>query len=215
MCFDGQSSYHNRGVLRPTYEDFFGFLTEHNDENSRLRAENNIGGGTWGAAQRRVDRGTFYAVFDEGTDFLPDISDEVFREEQMTVILTSHLNDAKDSLTVLSYIIENKVDDYQIDPSFRNTPLLIAVDEAHNYFSSTDSLREEYILRRARAAVKQEWKYKLGLCLIMQNPDDVDDVIKQINTNVLLGLKSEIVDDVSSIPSKFANNLRNPAPVED
>ncbi|RZV05156.1 ATP-binding protein [Natrinema hispanicum] len=211
--FDEQGGYRDRGVSRPTYEDFLAFLTEHDDENSRLRAENDIGGGTWGAVQRRVDRGTFHDVFDEGTDFLPDISDEVFREGQVTVIPTSHINGSKDSLTVLSllsYIIENKIDDYQVDPAVRNTPLLVAVDEAHNYFSSADSLREEYILRRARAAVKQGRKYKLGLCLITQNPDDVDDdVIKQINTNIFLGLKSEVVDDVSSIPSEFAKDLPN------
>jgi len=212
-CFDEQGGYPERPVSRPKYEDFLAFLNEQDDENSRLRSENDIGSRTWGAVQRRVDRGTFHAVFDQGTDFLPDISDEIFREGQLTVIPTSHLNGGKDSLTVLSllsYIIENKIDDYQVDPAVRNTPLLVAVDEAHNYFASADSLREEYILRRARVAVKQGRKYKLGLCLITQNPDDVDDdVIKQINTNIFLGLKSEVVDDVSSIPSEFAKDLPN------
>ncbi len=212
-CFDEQSSYSDRSVSRPKYEDFLKFLDDHDDENSRLRDENDIGSGTWGAVQRRVDRRTFHSVFDQGTDFLPDISDEIFREGQVTVIPTSHLNGGKDSLTVLSilsYIIENKIDDYQVDSAVRNTPLLVAVDEAHNYFASADSLREEYILRRARVAVKQGRKYKLGLCLITQNPDDVDDdVLKQINTNVFLGLKSEVVDDVSSIPSEFAADLPN------
>ncbi|EMA66170.1 ATP-binding protein [Halorubrum kocurii] len=88
--------------------------------------------------------------------------------------------------------------------------MLVAVDEAHNYLASASSLREEYILRRARVAVKQGRKYKLGLCLITQNPDDVDDdVIKQINTNIFLGLKAEVVDDVPSIPSEFKKDLPN------
>ena len=212
-CFDDQGGYPARSVDRPKYTDFIQFLSEHDDEASRLRSANDIGGGTWSAVNRRVDRGTFYEVFDQGTDFLPDISHEVFREGQVTVIPTSHLNGSKDSLTVLSilsYIIENKIDDYQVDAAVRNTPILVAVDEAHNYFASADSLREEYILRRARVAVKQGRKYKLGLCLITQNPDDVDDdVIKQINTNVFLGLKSEVVDDVPSIPSEFKKDLPN------
>lgn len=212
-CFDGQGSYPARSVDQPTYLDFLTFLDEHDDEESRLRTQNEIGGGTWSAVNRRVDRDTFRQVFDQGTDFLPGISDEVFREGQVTVIPTSHLNGGKESLAVLSilsYIIENKIDDYQVDPAVRNTPMLVAVDEAHNYFASADSLREEYILRRARVAVKQGRKYKLGLCLITQNPDDVDDdVIKQINTNIFLGLKSEVVDDVSSIPSEFKKDLPN------
>lgn len=211
-CFE-QGGYPARDVDRPTYVDFLAFLDEHDNEESRLRAENDIGGGTWSAVNRRVDRDTFRAVFDQGTNFLPDISDEVFREGQVTVIPTSHLNGGKDSLTVLSllsYIIENKIDDYQVDGAVRNTPMLVAVDEAHNYFSSADSLREEYILRRARVAVKQGRKYKLGLCLITQNPDDIDDdVIKQINTNIFLGLKAEVVDDVPSIPNEFKKDLPN------
>jgi len=211
-CFK-QGGYDPRPVNRPTYVDFLAFLDEHDHDESRLRAENDIGGGTWSAVNRRVDRDTFQAVFDQGTDLLPDISDEVFREGQVTVIPTSHLNGGKDSLTVLSilsYIIENKIDDYQVDAAVRNTPMLVAVDEAHNYFASADSLREEYILHRARVAVKQGRKYKLGLCLITQNPDDIDDdVIKQINTNIFLGLKAEVVDDVSSIPGEFKKDLPN------
>jgi DNA helicase HerA-like ATPase len=186
---------------------------EHDDDASRLRGENDSGGGTWSAVNRRVDRETFQQVFDQGTDFLPEISDEVFREGQVTVIPTSHLNGRKESLTVLSilsYIIENRIDDYQVDSAVRNTPLLVAVDEAYNYSASADSLREAYILLRARVAVKQGRKYKLGLCLITQNPDDVDDdVIKQINTNVFLGLKAEVVDSVSSIASEFEKDRPN------
>lgn len=211
-CFD-PDGYPERSVSRPTYTDFQAFLTEHESEESRLRDANDIGGGTWSAVNRRVNRGTFEAVFDNGTAYLPDISDEVFREGQVTVIPTSHLNGSKDSLTVLSllsYIIENKIDDYNVDPAVRDTPMLVAIDEAHNYFGSADSLREEYILRRARVAVKQGRKYKLGLCLITQNPDDIDDaVLKQINTNIFLGLKAEVVDDVPSIPSEFKKDLPN------
>jgi len=211
--FDSQGGYPDRPVNRPQYTDFLNFLNEYDADESRLRAENDIAGGTWSAVNRRVDRDTFRQVFDQGTAFLPDISDELFREGRVTVIPTSHLNGGKESLTVLSilsYIIENKIDDYQVDPAVRDTPMLVAVDEAHNYFSSAGSLREEYILRRARVAVKQGRKYKLGLCLITQNPDDVDDdVIKQINTNVFLGLKAEVVDDVSSIPTDFKKDLPN------
>lgn len=211
-CFD-EGGYPDRSVSRPTYRDFLAFLAEHDDEESRLRRENNIAGGTWSAVNRRVDRGTFRAVFDQGTEFLPDISDEVFREGQVTVIPTSHLNGSKDSLTVLSllsYIIENKIDDYEVDPAVRDTPILVAIDEAHNYFGTAESLREEYILRRARVAVKQGRKYKLGLCLITQNPDDIDyAVLKQINTNIFLGLKAEVVDDVPSIPTDYKKELQN------
>lgn len=207
----GDGGYADRSVSRPKYDDFVSFLDQHDDEESRLRAANDIGGGTWGAVNRRVKRDTFAHVFDQGSDYLTDISNEVFQEGQVTIIPTSHLNGEKDSLTVLSllsYVIENKIDDYQVDPAVRNTPILMAADEAHNYFASADSLCERYILQRARRAVKQGRKYKLGLCLITQNSDDIDeDVLTQINTNVFLGLKPEVVDGVPSVPSEFANDL--------
>jgi hypothetical protein len=211
-CFDDDDvGYDTRPVDRPKYNDFVSYLDEHDDEESRLRTANDIGGGTWGAVNRRVKRDTFAHVFDQGSDYLTDISNEVFREGQVTIIPTSHLNGGKDSLTVLSllsYVIENKIDDYQVDPAVRNTPILMAADEAHNYFSNADTLRERYILQRARRAVKQGRKYKLGLCLITQNPDDIDeDVLTQINTNVFLGLKPEVADGVPSIPSEFASDL--------
>jgi len=191
----------------PTYRGFRSYVQTHDE----LQDDSEIASQTWSAMIRRIKDPTFENVFDHGMSPLTDLANDMFREGQVTVIPTSHLRGAKEHLTVLSilsYIIENKIDDHHVVDQIKNTPMLVAVDEAHNYFSSPDSLRERYIVRRAREAVKQGRKDKLGLMMITQNPEDIDeDILKQINTNVFLGLREEVVEKVPSIPRGFKRDI--------
>ncbi|QCC49938.1 ATP-binding protein [Halapricum salinum] len=196
----------------PTYDNFLQYLRTNEDSESPLRQRYNIEDGTWSAIMRRVTDAAYRDVFDHGTNPLPDVSNAVFREGQVTVIPTSHLHGAKEELTVLSilsYIIDNKIDDYNVDPNVKDTPLLVAVDEAHNYVSDPNTLREQYIVNRARDAVKQGRKDKLGLFMITQNPEDIDgDILKQTNTNIFLGLREEVITKVPSIPRGYEQDLQ-------
>ena len=196
----------------PTYDGFLQYLRTNEDSESPLRQRYNIEDGTWSAIMRRVTDAAYRDVFDHGTNPLPDVSNAVFREGQVTVIPTSHLHGAKEELTVLSilsYIIDNKIDDYNVDPNVKDTPLLVAVDEAHNYVSDPGTLREQYIVNRARDAVKQGRKDKLGLFMITQNPEDIDgDILKQTNTNIFLGLREEVITKVPSIPRGYEQDLQ-------
>jgi DNA helicase HerA-like ATPase len=195
----------------PTYDGFLSYLRTNEDSESTLRQRYSIEDGTWSAIMRRVTDAAYSDVFDHGTNPLPDVSNAVFREGQVTVIPTSHPHGAKEELTVLSilsYIIDNKIDDYNVDPNVKDTPLLVAVDEAHNYVSDPSTLREQYIVNRARDAVKQGRKDKLGLFMITQNPEDIDgDILKQTNTNIFLGLREEVIKKVPSIPRGYENDL--------
>jgi hypothetical protein len=116
-----------------------------------------------------------------------------------------------DTLTVLSifsYVIDNKIQNYRVDSAVRDTAILLVVDEAHNYVSSPETIREEYVVERTRRTVKQGRKYRLGLCLVTQNPQDVDDdILTQISTNVLLGMKSRVAESIPSVPKQFARDL--------
>jgi DNA helicase HerA-like ATPase len=191
-----------------TYREFMDYL-DANEE--ALQDRFTIAGASWNALNRIVDSRTFTDVFDQGATTLPELTDEMFREGRVSVVPTSHLRGAKERLVVLSLlslVIENKIDDHNVDTAIKDTPLLVAVDEAHNYFSSPETTRERYIVHRAREAVKQGRKDKLGLALITQNPEDVDDeILKQINTNIFLGLRDEVVEKVPSVPSAFKRDI--------
>jgi len=197
-----------RSVGRPRYDGFTDYVDTETDS---LRERHEIGKNTMSAVKRRIDRDEFDQVFDAGTGLLPEISSQLFREGRVSVIPTSHLRGRVDTLTVLSilsYVIDNKIQDYRVDSAVRDTPILLAVDEAHNYVSSPETIREEYVVERARRTVKQGRKYRLGLCLVTQNPQDVDDdILTQINTNVFLGMKSRVVESVPSVPKQFARDL--------
>jgi DNA helicase HerA-like ATPase len=81
-----------------------------------------------------------------------------------------------------------------------------------NFVSSPDNIREAYIVGRAREAVKQGLKDKLGLMMIIRNPGDIDgDILEQVNTNVFLQLRDEFVEDVSSVPRATGRISRNSA----
>jgi DNA helicase HerA-like ATPase len=211
--FEDNSPWDNRPVDRPRYEDFTTFLRDHDHEESQLRERFGIGSGTWSAVRRRVISRDYFDVFDGGINPFPDISDQLFREGQLTVIPTSHLRGEKEYLVVLallSYIIENKIDDFNVDSQVKRTPMLISVDEAHNYFSEPNNIREQYIVSRARAAAKQGRKDKLGLMMVTQNPDDIDgEILKQTNSNIFLQLRDEVVDDVPSVPSEYKQDIPN------
>ncbi len=205
---DGAWTTEERPVGRPQYDDFTDYVDEETDS---LQNVHEINTNTMSAVKRRIDRREFDQVFDTGTGHLPEISSQLFRGGRVSVIPTSHLRGRVDTLTVLSilsYVIDNKIRDYQVDSAVRDTPILLAVDEAHNYVSSPETIREEYVVERARRTVKQGRKYRLGLCLVTQNPQDVDDdILTQINTNVFLGMKSRVVESVPSVPKQFARDL--------
>jgi DNA helicase HerA-like ATPase len=210
-CFEDDSDWNERAVDEPKYEDFVSFLEKHDDDDSRLRERHNIGKGTWSAVRRRVISEHYFDVFDSGINPFPQISDQLFREGQVTVIPTSHLRGESEYLVVLallSYIIENKIDDFNVDQNIKQTPMLLAIDEAHNYLSDPSNIREQYIVSRARAAAKQGRKDKLGLMMVTQNPDDIDgEILKQTNSNIFLQLRDEVVDDVPSVPGEYRRDI--------
>lgn len=201
-------AYFARDDRPSTYEDFIAFLDAREDA---LLDRFDLAEATWGAMMRRVQDPAYGAVFDRGDTPVTELTGELFRPGRVTVIPTSHLRGGKEELVVLSLlslIIDNKISDYRVDPHIKDTPMLVAVDEAHSYVGSPDSTRAAYIVGRAREAVKRGRKDKLGLFLITQNPDDVDDeVLKQCNTNVFFGLRDEVVRSVPSVPTAFARDI--------
>jgi DNA helicase HerA-like ATPase len=210
---DGEPSLVDDDGTVPQYDDFIQFLNQNDHEGSMLRERNEIGSGTWGAVMRRAKRSEFGAVFDADANRLDEVAHRMFEPGQVTVIPTRHLTSKRESLvvlSVLSYIIENKLKSDGADPNVRETPLMVGVDEAHNYLSSpsSDDFRGQYIVNQARDAVRQGRKDQLGMMMITQNPEDIDDdILKQTNTNVFLGLRAEVVQKVPSIPPEFARDI--------
>lgn len=162
------------------------------------------------AVYRRIDRSEFEAVFDNGAEPITDLTNEMFRPGRTTVIPTNHLTGNKEKLVVMSVlavVVDNKLYDYNPDYNIKDTPLLLVLDEAHNYISEPSTTQEEYVVRQYRLAARQGRKYKLGLFNVTQNPADIDEeILKQTNTSIYLGLEPEVIEEIN-IPGNYENAL--------
>ena len=177
------------------FKEWFDATGEALIENQNVRA----------AIDRRVKAPTHKSVFDAaGTDLI-EYADRMFKPGQTTVIPTGHLGGKEEKFIVLSlltYIVRNKIQTGdKVDTSIKGQPLVVAVDEAHEYLSSTSRPREQQLVSKFREVARRGRKYQLGMVLITQNPQDIDDGVRsQINTGCYLALQPEVVDKISTPP---------------
>jgi hypothetical protein len=197
-----------------TYDEFITWLDSFNTvefTENQLALENNMTDGMWGAMLRRFKRGEFYRVFDSGADPITDIINDFIRPGQVTVVPTAHLDPAAEKLVVMSLmslIVENKIGS-GTNKRIYETPLILGVDEAHNFLSDTERVQDTYIVNKFLQVAKQGRKYKLGMFLITQNPEDINDgILKQTNTKIYLGLEPEVLSRIP-VPDGFQNKIPN------
>lgn len=191
----------------PTYEGFINYLDANE---AHLLDEYDINQNMWRALNQRVDKDYFSAVFDAGTHQLTDVSNELFQPGRVTVVPVNHLGDPEDMemrlvvMALLTYIVENKLSTDDPDPYVAETPLLLGLDEAHEFLGDTATVQTQSIVQSFRRIAKRGRKYNLGLALVTQEPGDIDDQIRsQLRTRIYLQLEEEIAEDVP-IPGRYA-----------
>jgi hypothetical protein len=183
-----------------TYDQFCTFLDdpalrEELDESGRVHEA------TFDAVKRRV-----YAapgsVFDQSARPVTDLVHELVRPGGLTVVPTYHVNDSRATETVVLAVASLLVGDkLSNDPRFdriKETPVILGMDEAHNFLADADTVQARKVVRTFTEAAKQGRKERLGLFLITQDPQDVaDPVFKQVNTKLVLNLGDE--DAIASV----------------
>ncbi|WP_408959333.1 ATP-binding protein [Natrinema sp. 74] len=192
-----------------TYEEFTTFLDdpalrEELDESGRVHEA------TFDAVRRRVLG--FDHVFDQDARPITDLVHEFVRPGGLTVVPTYHINDSRATeavvLAVSSLIIDQKLSN---DPDYdriKETPLVLGMDEAHNFLTDADSVQAGKVITKFTEAAKQGRKERLGLFLITQDPQDIHDaVFKQINTTVVLNLGDEDAIKSVNIPSNLESKV--------
>jgi DNA helicase HerA-like ATPase len=196
-----------RDATDPSYDGFIDYL---DDRGEILVDEHDIHDQSWRAMNNRVDKEYFSDVFDSGTHLLTDISNELFRPGRVTVVPVNHLGDPEDMemrlvvMALLTYIVENKLATDNPDPHVADTPLLLGLDEAHEFLGDTATVQTRSIVESFRRIAKRGRKYSLGLSLVTQEPTDIDDQIRsQLRTRIYLQLEKEIGEDVP-IPGRYA-----------
>jgi DNA helicase HerA-like ATPase len=192
-----------------TYDQFTTFL-----DDPALREELDESGtvheATFDAVRRRALG--FDGVFDQDARPITDLVHEFVRPGGISVVPTYHINDSRATETVVlalaSLLVDEKLSN---DPQFdriEETPLILGMDEAHNFLTDADTVQAQKVIGKFTDAAKQGRKERLGLFLITQDPQDIaDPVFKQINTTVVLNLGDEDAISAVNIPSNLESKV--------
>jgi len=201
------SSHGNDG----TYEQFRSYvedpaLREDLDESGRVHEA------TFDAVKRRVLGGSSRRVFDGPAPSIEERVHEFVRPGGLSVVPTYHINDSRVTETVVlalaSLLVDEKLSNDPHHERIKRTPLVVGMDEAHNFLTDADSVQARRVIGKFTEAAKQGRKERLGLFLVTQDPQDVADaVFKQINTTVVLNLGDEDAIQSVNIPSELEGKV--------
>ncbi|MGB9960900.1 ATP-binding protein [Halobacterium sp. MBLA0001] len=195
-----------------TYREFCAFLDdpalkEELDESGRVHEA------TYEAVLRRVN-GMPNGLFDQDARSITALVEdrEFVQPGRLSVVPTYHISNSRAAETVVlavsSLLVDQKLSN---DPSYepiKETPLLVGMDEAHNFLSDADSVQARKVVGKFTEAAKQGRKERLGLFLITQDPQDIaGPVFKQVNTTVVLNLGDEDAIQAVNIPATLQSKV--------
>ncbi|RLM57649.1 ATP-binding protein [Halobellus sp. Atlit-31R] len=193
-----------------TYAEFKTFLDdpalrEQLDESGRVHES------TFDAVKRRV-HGVPSGVFDQSARPITELDHQLVRPGGLTVIPTYHLSTTRAKelfvLAVSSLLIDDKLSNAPDSERIKRTPLLLGMDEAHNFLADADTVQARKVISKFTEAAKQGRKERLGLFLVTQDPQDVaESVFKQINTRLVLNLGDEDAIKSVNIPPELEDKV--------
>ncbi|WP_135304028.1 ATP-binding protein [Haloarcula amylovorans] len=192
-----------------TYDQFLSFLDDPALK-EELHEAGDVHEATFDAVKRRV-RG-FGAVFDQDALPITEQISQLVRAGGLTVIPTYHITDSRTASTVVlavsSLLIDQKLSNDPRYDRIKEMPLVLGMDEAHNFLTDADSVQAGKVIGKFTEAAKQGRKERLGLYLITQDPQDIaDPVFKQINTTMVLNLGDEDAISAVNIPKNLESKV--------
>ncbi|MFB6167344.1 MAG: ATP-binding protein [Haloferacaceae archaeon] len=193
-----------------TYRDFLAFLDdpalrEELDETGRVHEA------TFDAVKRRV-----YAapgqVFDTDATPVTEAVHDLVRPGGLTVVPTYHLTNSRAAETVVlavaSLLVDEKLSNDPDHPRIDETPVILGMDEAHNFLADADSVQARQVVGTFTEAAKQGRKERLGLFLVTQDPQDIaEPVFKQVNTRIVLNLGDEDAIRSVNVPAELERKV--------
>ncbi|SDM55065.1 hypothetical protein SAMN04487949_2044 [Halogranum gelatinilyticum] len=194
-----------------TYRQFVNFLDdpalrEEYDESGRIHEA------TFDAVMRKTRTKAANQVFDQDARPITELVHDLVRPGGLSVVPTYHINNSRATeivvLAVSSLLIDEKLSNSPAHDRIKETPLVVGMDEAHNFLTDADSVQARKVISKFTEAAKQGRKERLGLFLITQDPQDIaEPVFKQVNTKIILNLGDEDAIKSVNIPQKLANKV--------
>ncbi|WP_129113063.1 ATP-binding protein [Halegenticoccus tardaugens] len=194
-----------------TYWQFVNFLDdpalrEELDESGRVHEA------TFDAVMRKTRTRAANQVFDRDARPITELVHDLVRPGGLSVVPTYHVNDSRATeivvLAVASLLIDEKLSNDPEHDRIKETPLVLGMDEAHNFLTDAESVQARKVISKFTEAAKQGRKERLGLFLITQDPQDIaESVFKQINTKVVLNLGDEDAIKSVNIPPNLEDKV--------
>ena len=193
-----------------TYREFLTFLDDPALQ-EELHEDGRVHEATYDAVKRRV-RAVPGGVFDGDAVPITELDHTLVRPGGLSVIPTYHLPSSRQKeivvLAVSSMLVGDKLSNDPRSDRIKQTPLLIGMDEAHNFLADADTVQARQVVSTFTEAAKQGRKERLGLFLITQDPQDIaEPVFKQVNTTVVLNLGDEDAIQSVNIPTALAGKV--------
>ena len=193
-----------------TYRQFLSYLDDPALK-QELHENGRVHEATFDAVKRRV-RGVPGGVFDGDARPITELDHTLVRPGGLSVVPTYHLPTSRHKeivvLAVAALLVDDKLSNDPDSDRIKETPLLIGMDEAHNFLADADTVQARKVINTFTEAAKQGRKERLGLFLITQDPQDVaESVFKQVNTKLVLNLGDEDAIQSVNIPSTLAGKV--------
>ncbi|AKB17333.1 ATP-binding protein [Methanosarcina sp. WWM596] len=193
-----------------TYLNFINYI-ENEGTRSHYVDSGKLHESSYDGIVRRVSSRFFPKVFDQDATPITEIVDKIFKPGQISVFPTEYISSPRIRdlivLTIMSLIVDNKLNTTGID-AIKETPIVLALDEAHRYLSRANGEHARLIISRFADAARQGRKEALGLFLITQDPQDIDDtVFKQVNTKLILNLNNDAAISSLNVPKEYERRI--------
>ena len=195
----------------PSYIGFKTFIEDPVQKNHYTEDTDKIHESSYGGIVRKALNKTYERIFDKDAKPITELFKTVFKPGQVSVFPTEYINNSRIRdlivLTMMTVIVDNKLSTSG-DEDIKNTPIVLVLDEAHRYLSSSSGTLSGKIISKFAEAAKQGRKEGLGLLLITQDPQDIEtEILKQINTKIVLNLNNDAAINAVKVPLEYEKRV--------
>ncbi len=194
-----------------TYSGFMDFIEDDQTRDKYAVDSGKIHESSYDGIVRRVKNRALARVFDQPARPITEILGQIFRPGQVSVFPTEYITSPRIrdliTLTLMSTIVDNKLSTAG-ETAVKETPIILGLDEAHRYLASASGEHSRRLISKFADAARQGRKEGLGLFLITQDPQDIDEtVFKQINTRIILNLSNDAAIGAMKVRKEFEKRI--------
>lgn len=194
-----------------TYINFQNFLKNEETRKKYTEIQRNIHESSYDGIVRKVTSKIYESIFDQDAPSIISLIPEIFSSSQISIFPTGFISSSRVKdiivLIIMTILVDNKLSIDGLD-CIKETPIILAIDEAHRYLSNSFNIQSSKIINKFSEAARQGRKECMGLVLITQDPQDINsEIMKQVNTRIILSLHNESALKTLQLPKEYEKKI--------